>query len=385
MRRCIYCREKKDKGEFTLEHVFPQFMGGAYAPDCFKTRDVCKRCNSNLGLFVDAGFEKNWFVSNKLREAAYAFFDPNNPVGMPLICMGKSDLIPPQQQEYEVCESWLGPLREQIYWVRPHDERLYWYTGGNPRTTKTTESRAYFLFSERSPKNPLISWLAFRDAFEGRRVKKIICTTVDGANPADIGFEAPDELDQLRVEFFNEACHVAKTRQNQFSIYTQFDFRFLAKLGIGVAYSLFGKKALQTAYAEELYKALWYRDGDPQPKIIATSAFAHENDPQLLKLTGEKGAVTITILPNPEGIVVSLNLGGSLNWIVMCASHEKLTTEDINTFQDGRVIVLFRQLQRGVAVAFPEYIAHKCGNYPHPELTEISARCSLYRDYFKNL
>lgn len=385
MMRCIYCREDKDKSEFTLEHVLPQFMGGAYAPDKFKTRDVCKRCNSNLGLFVDAGFEKNWFVSNELREAAYAFFDPHNPVGLPLICMGKCDLIPPQQQEDEVCESWLGPLGEQIYWVRPHDKRLYWYTGGNPRTTKTTESRAYFLFSERSLKNPLISWLSFRDAFEGRRVKKLMCTTVDGADPADIGFEAPDELDLLRIRFFNEACHASRTRQIQLAMYTRFDSRFLAKLGLGIAYSLFGNKALQTDYAEQLYKALWYRDGDNRPQINSNSPIGHGSNPQFSKLMGEKSAVTIAILPSPEGVAVTLNIGSSLNWVVMCASHEDLTEEDISPLQDGQVIVLYRQLQQGVVLGLPEYLAHKCGSHPHPELTAISAKSSLYCDYLKNL
>lgn len=385
MNWCIYCREEKDDADFTLEHVFPQFMGGAYAPGCFKVRNVCKRCNSNLGLFVDAGFEKNWFVSNKLREAAYAFFDPNNQVGLPLICMGKSDLIPPNQQDGEICESWLGPLGEQIYWIRPHDDRLYWYAGGNPRTTKTIDSRAYFLFSERSLKNPLISWLAFRDAFEGRRVKKIMCAKVEGANPEDIGFEVPDELDERRIEFFNGSCLTSQTRHNQLAIYTLFDFRFLAKLGLGVAYSLFGANALKTAYAEELYKALWYRNGDSQPQINATSAIAHGNDPQFSKLTGEENAVTITILPSSEGIAVNLNLGASLNWVVKCASLEGLTAEEIAPLKDGRVIVLYRQLQLGIDMTLPEYLAHKYGSHPHPELTQISAKSASSRDYFRNL
>lgn len=70
MKRCIYCRQEKDDDQFTLEHVIPQFLGGAYTPESFKIRDVCKNCNNNLGLFVDAGFEKNWLVSNNLRQAA---------------------------------------------------------------------------------------------------------------------------------------------------------------------------------------------------------------------------------------------------------------------------------------------------------------------------
>lgn len=88
MRQCIYCRKEKDETDFTLEHIIPQFLGGAYAPDCFKVRNVCGPCNNNLGLFVDAAFEKSWFVSNRLKLAAYALFDPNGAVGLPLVCMG---------------------------------------------------------------------------------------------------------------------------------------------------------------------------------------------------------------------------------------------------------------------------------------------------------
>lgn len=385
MKRCIYCCEDKDENEFTLEHVIPQFLGGAYAPDRFKIRDVCRSCNSNLGLFVDAGFEKNWFVSNKLSNAAYAFFDPHNPVGLPLICMGKCDLTPPLQHEDEVCESWLGPLGEQIYWIRPDDKRLYWYAGGNPRSTKTTESRAYFLFSERSLKNPQLSWLSFRDAFEGKRVKKLMCTKVHNANPADIGFKEPDEIDLVRIKYFTEVCKENKTRNIKMEMYTKFDFRFLAKLARGIAYSLFGRKALQTQYAEQLYKALWYREGADKPLINGTSAFLHESDPHFSRLMGEENSVTITIMSNPEGISVILNLDASLSWVVMCASHEGLTEEDISPLQAGQVIILYRQLQQGFAMGLPEYLAHKCGDHPHPKLTAISEKSSLYRDYFKNL
>lgn len=384
-KKCIYCREEKSESEFTLEHLIPQFLGGAQAPQQFKSRDVCGRCNSNLGLFVDAGFEKNWFVSNNLRQSAYSFFDPTKPVGLPLICMGISGLLPPQVQEGEICESWLGPLGEQVYWVRPHDERLYWYAGGNPRTTKKMESRAYYLFSERSTKNPLLTWLSFRDSFEGRRVKKIMCTEVDGADPKDIGFSDPDDLDNLRIEYFKNTCANGQVHHNQLSIYTQFDFRFLAKLGLGVAYALFGGKALKTPYAEELYKALWYRNEDEQPLVNGTSSLVHNPDPGFSQLTGEESAVTVTIVKSSPGVAVNLNLGTSLNWTVMCANYDNLDAEDLERLGDGLVIVLYRNLQRGVSLTLPEYLAHKCGVAPHPELAQVTAIANLHRDYFKNL
>ncbi|RQS64281.1 hypothetical protein DID96_28560 [Burkholderia sp. Bp8963] len=32
MKRCIYCRQPVDSSRLTLEHVIPQFLGGAYRP-----------------------------------------------------------------------------------------------------------------------------------------------------------------------------------------------------------------------------------------------------------------------------------------------------------------------------------------------------------------
>lgn len=385
MKICLYCCKSKEEDEFTLEHTIPQFLGGAYAPDYFKTHDVCKKCNSSLGLFVDAGFEKNWFVSNHLRNAARAFFDPLKPGGLPLICMGDSDLLPPEISSDETCESWLGPLGEQIYWIRPKDKRLYWYTGGNPITTKEEESRAYFLFSVKSEKNPLLTWLTFKECFADRRVKKIMCTAVGGSDPAEIGFKSPDNIDLLRIDFFRENCTNAEPRKVQIPMYMHFDFRFLAKLGLGVAYSLFGRKALETAYAKNLYKALWYRQGQEVPSINGASVLGGQINPQFTKLVGIKNAVTLFIMPSKDGIAVNLNINGQLNWTVMCASYENIGKKDKEKIKDGIVIILYRYLQRGIVLTFPEYIAHKINSSPNTELLEIASLADKHSDYFKNL
>ena len=70
MPRCMYCTKEIEASMSSVEHVIPQFLGGAYAPDQFKTRLVCRRCNNNLGLFVDAAFGKDWIVSNNLAHLA---------------------------------------------------------------------------------------------------------------------------------------------------------------------------------------------------------------------------------------------------------------------------------------------------------------------------
>jgi len=273
MRECIYCNKSKEDSEFTLEHIIPQFLGGAQSPDELKTRDVCGTCNNNLGLFVDASFEKDFLVFNCLNENSYAFFDPENPIGLPLRCMGVPDLIPPKIKDDEICEYWLGPLEEQIFWIRPKDDRMYWYSGGNPRTVKKIKSRAYFMFSERSKKNPLISWLAFKDAFPGRKVKRIMCTTVDGADPATIGFSEGDEIDNIRIQYLNVESSRDLTRKCKLSLYELYDTRFMAKLALGLAHVLFGNKIRDAEYSKELYKALWYKEGDEMPNVNGSGAY----------------------------------------------------------------------------------------------------------------
>ncbi|WP_256260717.1 MULTISPECIES: HNH endonuclease [Burkholderia] len=384
MTLCIYCRKPKSKGDLTLEHVIPQFLGGACVPDEFKTRSVCKSCNNDLGLFVDASFEKHWFVTEKLREIHYSTFDPSQEVGLPLICMGHSDLRPPMMEEGETCEAWLGPLGEQIYWVRKDDSRLYWYSGGNPRTVKKAASRAYYLFSERSPKNPALSLRAFRDSFAGRRVRKIMCTTVD-FDPKVIGFSDPDELDKTRIDYILRNCLTKPRRRNRVRMYVHYDVRFMAKLAIGMAHCLFGERVLSTTYANMLHKGLWHRPDEDVPELQGATDWMKPRDPHFAKVMGDPDAVTIAIVPVANAVAVNLNLGESMNWSIQCASGESLAPEDIEALGMGRVIVLYPQLHRSVDLPMVDYIAHKIGNRPHPKLTEIGAMLNRNRDYLKSL
>jgi len=384
MRNCIYCRKTKSDDEFTLEHVIPQFLGGAQAPDELKTRDVCGTCNSNLGLFVDAAFEKDFLVFNELNESAHAFFNPENPVALPLRCMGTSDLTPPNTEEDEVCEAWLGPLGEQVYWIRARDERMYSYSGGNPRTVKKVQSRAYFMFAERSQKNILLTWLTFQDAFVGRRVKKIMCTQIEGADPKTIGFSEPDNVDNLRIEYIINECRKGQQRKNQLAMYIRYDVRFMAKLALGMSHVLFGREIENSSYAEELYKALWFREGDAEPNVQGAGALS-SSDNFLKEYCGIANGVTITILPVSQGVTVNLNLNRRMNWMVICAKLQDLTSKQIEKLGDGICIVLFKSLNKGLKVTFPELINHNASNIRHPDLAVIEQLANANRDYFKDL
>lgn len=384
MNICIYCRTEKNEEQFTLEHVIPQFLGGAQAPDNLKTRNVCGPCNNNLGLFVDASFEKDFLVFNELNEAAYSFFDPNHPTALPLRNMGVSDLNPPDMKEEEVCECWIGPLGEQIYWIRPSDERMYWYCGGNPRTVKKLKTKAYFIWSERSQKKPIITWLSFEDAFNGRKVKKVSCTQVNGANLSDIGFSEPDELDLRRIDYFNNECSNGRKRKNRLTMYLRYDVRFMAKLSIGLGHSLFGDKFDNSEYTNELHKALWYKEGDPEPHIAGRSNFGKDND--FLKYQcGLSNGVTLTILPTSEHVILNLNISRKMNWTIGITPTEAVKECIDDSLANGICVVLFKAINKGVTLSLPDLIAHNFNNLPHPELVAVESRANRSTGYFENL
>lgn len=380
MRTCIYCKKPKPEADFSLEHVIPQCLGGATTPNEFKTRDVCRKCNSDLGLFVDASFEKSWFVSKQLQENARAQFNPQHPKAIPLTCMGPCDLPVPGLQENEVCESWLGPFGEQIYWIRPLDEKLYWYDGGNPRTTKSTNSRAYFIFSINSEKNTELTWLTFEKAFSGRRVKKIMCTEVIGADPKSIGFSEPDQADEDRIKFFMNHCLTESSRKISLAVYTKFDLRFMAKLAIGLSHCLYEKAEVCESYANELHKALWHRPDEDLPLINASTSFSTETDPKFTEISGIKGAVVLLITRVPNGTVVNLNLGPHLNWVIKIAEH---IDEPIN--RQDQAIIIFSELGKSFKMPLQDYIAIKCKALQHAELDEIMSQIRSTEEYFEKL
>lgn len=377
MKNCIYCRKDKDEKEFTLEHIIPQFLGGAHAPEFLKTRDVCKTCNNNLGLFVDASFEKNWLVTNWLRESSSAFYSKENPVGVSLKCMGNVSLSPPNLPEDHVCEMWLGPHGEQVFWIRPHDKKLSAYVGGNPRTTKELRTRAYFLFSENTSKDVHKTWLSFEQAFRLRKVKKILCGEVIGADPITIGFTEPDEIDKARSKFFIANAKARLQQKAKVVFDTKFDQRFLCKIAIGISFCLFGPKVLESAYGKELHDGLWYRNGNDLPKIRGTNLFSKGTSSNLNEIIGFPNTITILLFSNQDGISINLNISSKLNWTILCAPKDILTDDDIAKIGDGKILLLVRAMEVGVYLDLPFYLACKCGNTSHPMLDSILERLKM--------
>lgn len=378
MKNCIYCTLLKPDEHFgSTEHLIPQFLGGDYAPDRFKTDAVCKKCNNNLGLFVDGSFAKSWFVTNWLTFAGMAAYGPTSKVGPPLMFMGISEFELPEMTDNEVCESWLGPAGERVHLVRPRDDRLFWYAGGNPIDAKRVETRGYFSFSEKTQMDPRRTLLAFRDSFKDWRVKKVCCADVNGFDMKSIGFSSPDEIDQRRIDYIRAKTIDQPVSKASIPLNVQFDYRFMSKLALGVAFAHFGEPFLQSSYAEEIRKGLWFRDGDAEPNILGASAFSrnpHINNELFRRFVGLENAVTIHVSQVPEGAALILNLGQSHAWTLLCATRDVIAPDFFQFPRLGLVLIIYPFLRECFEMTLVDYIGHKLGHRINSELASAEVR-----------
>ena len=223
-----------------------------------------------------------------------------------------------------------------------------------------------------------------------------MCTEVHGEDPNDIGFSTPDELDAERIAFFKSLSSVTNgNMKNSLAINVNFDRRFMAKLGLGIGYCLFGKRAVESEYSKELRKGLWHRDSELEggdadieatmPDIRGAGVWKSKELMALSEIVGEQYAISLVILPCKEGVVASLNIGKGTSSAVMCASYEGLNPADIESIRDGKIILLYKHIQTSVSLSLPEYLSYKLGHLKHPRLTEINSRISKNEGYFRNL
>jgi len=387
MPRCIYCEKDKPEEDMSLEHVIPQCLGGALAPDMFKTRRVCRKCNSDLGLFVDASFEKSWDVSAWLQQNSMNCYDSNAPSGLPFACLGQLSDHLVDLEDGEVVENYVGPLGEMMFWIREKDDRLFWYSGGNPRNRKGRESRAYFFFSERTALDVQLSWLSFRDAFPGKRVKKILGSRVEGTDPATIGFCEPDSLDAKRLSAFWAILETGDSIRNEIPLHLNYDMRFLAKIARGIAFCIFGDQALDGPYAREIFKGIWYNFDAPNaepPGMRGASVFGKTD--AIPEIFGHPHAVSLTFLRTPDGLALTFMAGSKAGGAILCSDISVADSSDSGPLcKDGWVILIFKPLAKCIEMSIPEFHAHKTGKQLNGQLKDAEDLICSRSQYFKNL
>ena len=255
---CIYCERAPayPHNPFSLEHIWPTALGGKLCSDLFKTRDVCARCNSLAGQWVDGAFLKSWFLQNELSLAAQEFLDPEKPTAVPLLFFGELPEFPTPPAM--VCERWGAPGGSHVYNVRPRDEpEWFGFAGGNPRRRKEEDAgRAYVAISSPNEYWALCDLFSFTAQFA--RAKRYCVTDIEGLDERALQALCPpadphDQFQKKEIEFIR--ARTDNTFRANVSVRLDYSHRFLAKLALGFGFRLLGEPFLASPYTQDLRRA----------------------------------------------------------------------------------------------------------------------------------
>lgn len=338
---CMYCNLKKPEAEMTLEHAIPKFLNGSISPERFKVKAACGRCNNNLGIYVDASFEKSYVVSLALAEAAQYAAKSGAKVIPPLVCGGQLDIELDSLGEGEVCEWWVGSQGEHVFLVRPKADDLFWYMGGRPTDLKkaSANGRAYYFCNERA--DHIKSFEQFKESFKRRKVRKYLCAEVAGADVRDFGFLIPDDKEKIVIEDLWRIIFGGNAVPGRIPYASDFDIRFICKLAIGVAYCEFGESYLQSKTASELNEGLWFMGGGEPPKLHGLRPLNNPMDDSVhAAATCEQGAVSILLWSVGDDVILCLNVNQKYVWTIVVARKGEIDIGLFEKFLDGHVVQL---------------------------------------------
>lgn len=371
--RCLYCDRDKPKSDSTLEHAIPQFLGGAHAPMHYKLRNVCERCNSILGLHVDASYARSWTATNGLAMAARKLYTGPGQIPLPLVCMGLVNDMPGLTvPEGMAAELWFGPSGESIVWIRSESDVMYWYSGGNPIDKKTKPSTLYYLPTAGDPVGFHMGMEAFKEAFKKAKARRIFGAELVGAPAGTLfpGFDDPTEAERANLEAIRQA-NVQGQIHAQARMNLRFDDRFICKMVLAVGYSLFGEIFLGTEIATQARLGLWPKADQPPPELRGVGSFAGGADPRFAAVSGYPGAVAIVILRVGDQYAMTVSVDQKMPFTVGLAPA---TLQSPKIPEHGYALLLFPQLRLPVELELPTLLAHRLKSMVHPELAHVDAK-----------
>lgn len=372
--RCIYCGLEKPSSKRTLEHLWPRRLGGASAPDFFKTRDVCGRCNNNVGLFVDGEFRRSFFMSVATISAALPFLDPSRCMPLPLAYAG---VIPVALGDGEICERWIGPRGEGIFHFRKRDDIDHFatYAGGDPiRRKRRDPGRVYMSFSR-----PNLFWietalLSVRAAFPRAPLRLLTRTDV-----SQIVERCSPEDDQSRSDrAYLEPIWREKQGQSTMQINLDYGMRFQAKLALGLGYSLFGQAFAQLPYEETLRSVL--RETNPERRatlpFIGSSILAPPPPDPVIDRLAYGGAFTFLFNGSRHGVFLTIFTPNRRRLDTQIAPGPlRLPSDLLDRHQGSFVVLVLPGLGQSIGpISMGHYGLHRFGSAAHPALSQLDAR-----------
>lgn len=376
---CFYCGLDKPRSEFSDEHIWPDALGGDYLPRFWRTDEVCAKCNSMSGVFVDGTFIRGWAGSAERGHSAQEYLSLTEPLrtALPLNYFGRS--TDPNIHPDEVADWWVGPCGATIVHFRPKETEALWspYLGGDPRAKKARVGRAYIALASATEFWILAALGSFKQHF--KRAKRYTVNIVP--LPEWTAFEPIDRADPAQaadLKIFDAITAAAKAAESvhaQQEIQLDTGHRFLCKLGLALGCQLFGASFGTHEHGEQLRRAFRDPDFQRRQKIpIRGTGYFNGSQQTPLERFGWPGA----------WVLMLQTAGASLSFVVITPSKRSMTIQITDDpallatlpegYAEGQVWVTLPILgQAAGPIATPDYIAHLTGEILNSDLAALAA------------
>ena len=380
MKACLYCAAEKADQEFSDEHIWPDALGGDFLPKKpWRTDEVCKRCNSLSGLYVDGQFIKSWLGAAERATGAYEYMSPTSPEKaiLPLDYMGRLPDVP--TAEDEVAELWIGPCGANIVHIHADlGEQWEAYAGGDPRASKDAAGRAYLALTTTELFWILASLSSFKSHF--KRARRIV-TNMEIPPEWRKSFLPVDRNDpvQARDMVVVEAVLLAAQHDTmvraQVRINNDVGDRFLCKLGLSIGYQVLGPGFLATDSSKQLRMALKEPDHQKR-KLIPVRGTGFLSSPGL-GLPGNvlqwPGGWILVVKASQEELTLSVVSPSGRDMTVVCCDQRALIAGLDSAYADGLLWLTIPSLGRAVGpLSLLSFLEHQNGVSVHPDLDALA-------------
>lgn len=342
---CIYCNQTKNVDEFSLEHIFPDSLGGAFAHNIFKTRQVCQKCNNLSGLYVDSAFVKNFFSTTLPIFSDYlGYFDFDKKPIIPFSYMGFVEYI--KHPNFTYCEKWLWCGGSMVYHFHNNSEESFkTIAGGDPRRRKGKDAGEAYLVGLTD--NPF--WIelllnSFVKQFQKSKKISVNYLLQDTASAS-----LTTEQQSIKKELFT--IHQSQDMQKHtIPIKLDFNVRFQAKLSIGLGYSLFGEKFSKSDEAKNYRDIFWNKDYQKlvelQPQMMSFFSEKKNEFDQIVQFLNYRGCHGLFFVPIQNSLIFYGNLYGQNQYPILTIitnELDKYQNELIEQYPEGWGYILVPQ------------------------------------------
>lgn len=364
---CAYCL--KEKNDFTLEHIFPDALGGDLCGSNLEIDRVCTRCNNLSGQFIDGNFIRSWLCQNYSFQSALKYIDWGNGSPIPLMFYGLHDQL---STDEEVCEYWGGPCGEHIYYFHSKDDLNFEsYTKGDPIKRRKDKGYAIIFGTEAIPQWLVIGLLSFKQQF--RKAKRYSGNYQLNTEGNTFFFDEPTESIKKKIEELKKGTNDWKKLRSVWQ--TTMDQRFLTKMALGFGYKLLGEPFLASSYANTLSKALWEPDPDKRKAFPVRGKGFLSAENKISHILGWDGGHTISLKVTDDQLALTVILFGKFEAHVVISDEPQLWRNLEHMIdENGHIYVIVPQRNIGLGpITLPDYLSHKAGNNLIGSLIKLEA------------